>query len=48
MGLEEFGLLGFECAVLAGEVLGVLVGGGVKAVEFVVEVFFDGSPLLGG
>ena len=48
VGLEEFGLLGFECALLAGEVLGVLVGGGVEAVEFVVEVFFDGSPLLGG
>lgn len=36
VGLEEFGLLGFECALLAGEVLGVLVGGGVKSVEFVV------------
>lgn len=48
MGLKEFDLLGFECALLAGEVLGVLVGGGVEAVEFVVEVFFDGSPLLGG
>ena len=48
VGLEEFGLLGFECALLAGEVLGVLVGGGVEAVDFVVEVFFDGSPLLGG
>ena len=46
VGLEEFGLLGFECALLAGEVLGVLVVGGVKAVEFVVEVFFDGSPRL--
>lgn len=41
-------MLGFECALLVGEVLGVLVGGGVKSVEFVVEVFFDGSPLLGG
>ena len=38
VGLEEFGLLGFECALLAGEVLGVLVDGGVEAVEFVVEV----------
>ena len=48
VGLKEFGLLGFECALLAGEVLGVLVGGGVEAVEFGVEVIFDGLPLLGG
>ena len=48
VGLEECGLLGFECAGVGGEFLGVGVLAGVEAVEFDAKVFLDGAPVVGG
>ena len=48
MGLEECGLLGFECAGVGGEFLGVGVLAGVDVVEFGAQACCDGAPLVGG
>ena len=48
VGFEELGLLGFECARVGGEGVGVGVLAGVEAVEFNAEVFLDGAPAFGG
>ena len=48
VGLEECGLLGFECASVGGEGAGVGVLAGVEAVEFAAQACCDGAPLVGG
>ena len=48
VGFEELGLLGFECARVGGEFLGVGVLAGVDVVEFEAKVFLDGAPVFGG
>ena len=48
VGVEEFGLLGFECARAGGQGAGVGVLAGVEAVEFAAQACCDGAPLVGG
>ena len=48
VGVEEFGLLGFECAGVGGQGAGVGVLAGVEAVEFAAKVFLDGVSVVGG
>ena len=48
VGLEECGLLGFECAGVGGEGAGVGALAGVEAVEFGAQACCDGAPLVGG
>lgn len=48
VGLEECGLLGFECAGVGGEILDVGVLAGVDVVEFEAKVFLDGASVFGG